>query len=71
MKVVIMPEWAPREQTVNRHYYLQVLTTLGERVRRNRPELWENDSWISYQYDSLPESNARQDRSNTLSTGNI
>jgi len=34
-----MTEWLPKGQTVYQHYYLQVLTTLGERVRRKRPEL--------------------------------
>ncbi|KAE9521254.1 hypothetical protein AGLY_018346 [Aphis glycines] len=29
------------------------LTTLRERVRRKRPELWENDSWIFHQ-DNAP-----------------
>jgi len=30
-----MTEWVPRGQTDNQHYDLQVLTTLGERVRSN------------------------------------
>jgi len=34
-----MTEWVPQGQTVNQHYYLQVLTTLGERVSRKRLEL--------------------------------
>jgi len=42
-----------QRQTVNQHYYLQVLTTLGERIRRKRPELWENDSWILHQDNAL------------------
>jgi len=42
-----MTERVPRGQTVIRRYYLRVLTTLGERVRRKqRPESWENDCWI-------------------------
>jgi len=32
-----MTEWVPQKETVNRHYYLRVLTTLGERVRIKRP----------------------------------
>jgi len=43
----------PQGQTVYRHYYLQFLTTLGERVRRERPELWERDPWILHQ-DNVP-----------------
>ncbi|KAL4089073.1 hypothetical protein QTP88_024146 [Uroleucon formosanum] len=53
IKGVIMTEWVPQGQTVNQHYYLQVLTTLRERVRRKRPELWENDSWFLHQ-DNAP-----------------
>ncbi|KAL4131067.1 hypothetical protein QTP88_008418 [Uroleucon formosanum] len=53
IKGVIMTEWVPQGQIVNQHYYLQVLTTLRERVRRKRPELWENDSWILHQ-DNAP-----------------
>jgi len=30
-----MTEWAPRGQTVNQHYYLRVLTTLGEEIGLN------------------------------------
>lgn len=44
IKGVIMIEWVPLGQTVNQHYYLQVFTTLRERVRRKRPKLWENES---------------------------
>jgi len=39
-----MTEWIPQGQTVNQNYYLQGLTTHGERVRRKLPELWENAS---------------------------
>jgi len=31
--------------------------TLGKRVRRKRPELWENDSWILHR-DDAPAHNA-------------
>jgi len=41
-----MTERVPEGQAVNQHYYPQVLTTLGERVRIKRTELWENDCWI-------------------------
>jgi len=36
IKGVVMIEWVLRGQIVNQYYYLQVLTTLGERVRRKR-----------------------------------
>jgi len=45
-----MIEWVPQGQPGNQHYYLQVLTTLGKRIRKKRPELWENHSWIIMLY---------------------
>jgi len=33
-------------QTVNQVYYLEVLERLREKVRRKRPELFANNSWI-------------------------
>jgi len=52
-----MTERLPRGQTVNQRYCLQVLTTLGERARRKRPEPWENDRRILRQ-DNAPAHNA-------------
>lgn len=54
---VVMTEWVPEGQTVNQTYYLQVLATLRERVRRRRPQLWEDKSWILHQ-DNAPAHNA-------------
>jgi histone-lysine N-methyltransferase SETMAR len=42
IKGVLLEEWVPDGATVNQHYYKQVLETLRERVRRKRPQLWEN-----------------------------
>ncbi|KAJ8944897.1 hypothetical protein NQ318_012706 [Aromia moschata] len=36
--------WVPEGQTVNQHYYIEVLTALRERVRRQRPDLWKTKS---------------------------
>jgi hypothetical protein len=36
-----MIEWVPDGQTVNQMYYLEVLTKLRERVRKERPGLWK------------------------------
>ena len=33
-------------QTVNKEYYLIVMRHLREAIRKNRPELWANNSWI-------------------------
>lgn len=38
---------------MNKEYYLEVLATLRERVRRKRPEMWKNKSWILHQ-DNTP-----------------
>ncbi|KAJ8957068.1 hypothetical protein NQ318_007281, partial [Aromia moschata] len=40
-------------QTVNQHYYIEVLTTHHERVRRRRPDLWKTKSWKIRQ-DNVP-----------------
>jgi hypothetical protein len=40
-------------QTVNQVYYLEVLKWLREKVRRKRPELFANNSWILH-HDNAP-----------------
>ena len=42
---VIYIDWVPEGQTVNQVYYKNILTTLRERVRRRRPDMWKNASW--------------------------
>ena len=42
-------DWVPEGQTVNQVYYKEVLTNLHEQVRRRRPEIWKNGSWVLYQ----------------------
>ena len=49
---IMMAEWVPSGQTVNKHYYIEVLTKLRERVRRKWPEIWRN-VWILYQDSAL------------------
>ena len=39
-------EFVPNGPTVNQVYYLEVLKMLREKVRRKRPELFANNSWI-------------------------
>jgi hypothetical protein len=46
---VIMIEWVRDSQTVNQRYCLEILTKLRERVRKKRPELWKNTSWILHE----------------------
>lgn len=54
---IVHIDWVPEGQTVNQVYYKQVLTTLRERVRRKRFEMWKNRSWILHQ-DNAPAHNA-------------
>ena len=57
IKGIIYINWVPQGQTVNQVYYEEVLTTLCERVKRRRPEMWKNGSWILHQ-DNAPAHNA-------------
>lgn len=57
IKGVIMIKWVPQGQTVNQKYYIEVLTKLREWVRKRRPDLWENNSWLLHQ-DNAPAHNA-------------
>lgn len=43
---VVHSEFLPEGQTVNKEYYLSVLRRLREAIRRKRPELWKDNSWI-------------------------
>lgn len=50
---VVHHEFLPTGQTVNKEYYLQVMRRLREAVRKKRPELWINNSWILH-HDNAP-----------------
>jgi len=54
---VVHVDWVPEGQTVNPVYYKEVLANLHERVRRRRPEMWKNGSWVLHQ-DNAPAHNA-------------
>jgi len=46
-------EFLPRGQTVNKEYYLQVQRRLREAIRKKRPNLWKNNSWLLH-HDNAP-----------------
>lgn len=50
---VVYHEFLPEGRTVNKEYYREVLSRLREAVRRNRPELWTNQSWVLH-HDNAP-----------------
>jgi len=50
---IVHYEFVPIGQTVNQVYYLEVLERLHEKVRKKRPELFANNSWILH-HDNAP-----------------
>ena len=46
-------KFVPEGQTVNKEYYLAVLRRLRETIRRKRPDLWADNSWI-FHHDNVP-----------------
>ena len=54
---IVHVDWVPESQTINQVYYKEVLTNLREWVRRRRPEMWKNGSWVLHQ-DNAPAHNA-------------
>ncbi len=54
---VVHHEFLPDGQTVNKEYYLGVMRRLREAIRKKRPQLWQNNSWILH-HDNAPSHNA-------------
>ena len=50
---IVHYEFVPTGQTVNQVSYLEVLKMLREEVRRKRPEIFANNSWILH-HDNAP-----------------
>ena len=46
-------EFVPQGQTVNQHFYKEVLSRLIARIRRSRRDSWENKRWILH-HDNAP-----------------
>lgn len=41
-------EYAPRDQTAKKEYYLEVLYRLHDAMRRKWPDLWRSGDWMLY-----------------------
>jgi len=52
-KGVVHHEFVPRGQMVNKQSHQEVLARLRDAVRRKRPELWENQTWMLH-HDNAP-----------------
>jgi hypothetical protein len=53
VKGIFHRESVPPNTTVNSDFYYDVLSRLGENVRRKRPELWRNHNWLLH-HDNAP-----------------
>ena len=56
-KGLVHHEFVPQGQTVNQHFYKEVLSRLIARIRRSMRDLWENNRWILH-HDNAPAHNA-------------
>ena len=50
---VLHYEFAPRVQTINKEYYVEVLKRLRDAVRRKRPRFWSSSDWLLH-HDNAP-----------------
>lgn len=50
---VVHHEYAPRGQTINKEYYLEVLKRLRDAIRRKRHQLWSSGDWLLH-HDNVP-----------------
>ncbi|UYV83495.1 hypothetical protein LAZ67_23001230 [Cordylochernes scorpioides] len=46
VKGLVHYEFVPEGQTINQHYYLDILRRLREAVRQKRPEKWHQKNWF-------------------------
>ena len=53
IKGIVHKEFVPRGQIVNSGFYCEVLRRLRERVRRLRPQLWREQTWLLH-HDNAP-----------------
>ena len=52
-KGIVLHEFVPRGQMVNKQFYQEVLARLRDAVGRKRPELWENETCMLH-HDNAP-----------------
>ena len=50
---VVHYEFAPRGQTINKEYYVEVLKRLRDAVRGKRPRFWSSGDWLLH-HDNAP-----------------
>jgi hypothetical protein len=50
---IVHKEFVPRGQTVNFGFYCEVLWRLHENVRRHRPQIWREQTWLLH-HDNAP-----------------
>ncbi|XP_078050780.1 histone-lysine N-methyltransferase SETMAR-like [Augochlora pura] len=43
---VVHRVFLPQGRTVNKEYYLEVMRRLRESIRKKRPEVWKENSWV-------------------------
>ena len=51
---IVHHEFCPTGSTITSESYVEVLRRLREAVRRKRPELWENQSWVLHHDNASP-----------------
>ena len=56
LKGIVHHEFVPRGQMVNKQLYQEVLARLRDAVRRKRPELWGNQTWMLHHDNALARS---------------
>ena len=52
-KGIVLHEFVPCGQMVNKQFYQEVLARLRDAMRRKRPVLWENQTWMLH-HDNAP-----------------
>ena len=52
-KAIVHNEFVPCVETVNKEFYLKVMKRWREAVRRKRPEVWTNKTWMVHR-DNAP-----------------